>query len=180
MTRRLDAGARGRAQPVRVEPERLRESAARLPSVPLSGGKSMTTPSIESHHATLVPDGRREMFLPTLFGPRLMIIAENTVYTFMERLCPRDYGGGFWNFYEFEGRPLFMAPASTSRFRIESDITGYQGDVSAEAGGIIATLFALSHLSFRHQSDDLGRGFERLRTYSDGHPEASAIFQAID
>lgn len=98
----------------------------------------------------------------------------------MDRLSPRDYGGGFWNFYECDGRPLFMASQSTSRFRIESDITQYRGEVSAEAAGVIATLFTFSHLSFRFESDFLVEGYHRLHAWCDGYPEASEIFQAID
>jgi hypothetical protein len=120
------------------------------------------------------------MFLPTLFGLPLLIIAENSVYTFMQRLSPGDYGGGFWSFYEYGGKPLFLAPTSRPRLRIESDITEYRGEVSAEAAGIIATLFTFSHLSFRYESEFLARGYDRLYTYSTGHPEASEIFQAID
>lgn len=115
-----------------------------------------------------------------MFGLRHLIVAENTVYTFMDRLSPQDYGGGFWNFYECDGKPLFMAPQSTSRFRIESDITQFRGEVSAEAAGVIATLFTFSHLSFRFESDLLVEGYHRLHAWCDGHPEASEIFQAID
>ncbi len=135
---------------------------------------------ITSPTATLVPEQRREMFLPTMFGLRHLIVAENAVYMFMERLSPRDYGGGFWNFYELGGQPLFLAPTSKPRFRIESDITEFRGEVSAEAAGIIATLFTFSHLSFQVESDLLVQGYERLYAYIDGHPEVSAILQAID
>lgn len=78
------------------------------------------------------------------------------------------------------GTPLFMAPQSTSRFRIESDITQFRGEVSAEAAGVIATLFTFSHLSFRFESDLLVEGYHRLHAWCDGHLEASEIFQAID
>ena len=98
----------------------------------------------------------------------------------MKRLSPLDYGGGFWDFYEHEGKPLFLAPQSKSRFWITGEITGFQGEVSAEATGIIATMFAFSHLSFQSQSDLLVAGYERLYAYSADHPEASEIFQAID
>lgn len=141
----------------------------------------MTTSTIMApHRASLVPEGRREMFLPTLFGLPLLIVAENAVYTFMERLSPRDYGGGFWNFYECDGQPLFLAPTSRPRFRIESEITEYHSEVSAEAAGIIATLFTFSHLSFRYESSFLADGYSRLHACLAGHPEASEIFQAID
>jgi hypothetical protein len=129
------------------------------------------------HHC---PQGRRQEFLPTLFGRSLLIVAENAVYSFMGRLSPLDYGGGFWDFYEHEGKPLFLAPKSRSRFRITGWITGFQGEVSAEAAGIIATLFAFSHLSFQDQSEHLSEGYGRLYAYSADHPEAAEIFQAID
>ncbi|MGQ3107473.1 MAG: antirestriction protein, partial [Niveispirillum sp.] len=129
---------------------------------------------------SIVPDDRRAEFLPTLFGRSLVIIGENAVYGLMERLSPLDYRGGFWDFYEQDGKSLFLAPRSTSRFRITGEITGFQGDVSAEAAGVIATLFAFSHLSFQHQSDRLSEGYGCLYAYAADHPEASEIFQAID
>jgi len=140
----------------------------------------MPTHATISPTAILVPEHRREKFLPTMFGLRHLIFCENAVYTFMQRLSPRDYGGGFWNFYELDGQPLFLAPTSKERFLIESDITEFRGEVSAEAAGIIATLFTFSHLSFRFESDLLAQGYERLYGYFAGHPEASAIYQAID
>ena len=140
----------------------------------------MSVSEVTPQTASIVPDERRLEFLPTLFGRSLLLIGENTVYSLMERLSPLDYGGGFWGFYELEGRPLFLAPRSKTRFRITGDITGFQGEVSAEAAGIIATLFAFSQLSFQYQSEHLSEGYDRLYTYSADHPEASEIFQAID
>jgi hypothetical protein len=140
----------------------------------------MSTSEIASQIATVVPEERRLEFLPTLFGRSLLIVAENAVYSMMDRLSPLDYGGGFWDFYEHEGKPLFLAPKSRSRFRITGEITGFQGEVCAEAAGIIATLFAFSHLSFQYPSDYLSDGYGRLYAYSAEHPEAAEIFQAID
>lgn len=140
----------------------------------------MSISEIAPQSATIVPDGHRQEFLPTLFGNGLLIVAENAVYSFMERLSPLDYGGGFWDFYEHEGNPLFLAPRSKTCFRITGEITGFQGEVSAEAAGIIATLFTFSHFSFQYQSERLSEGYGRLYVYSADHPEASEIFQAID
>lgn len=140
----------------------------------------MSISQVRPQTASIVPDESRLDFLPTLFGRSLLMIGENAVYSLMERLSPLDYGGGFWDFYEHEGKPLFLAPRSKSRFRITGEITGFQGEVSAEAAGIIATLFAFSHLSFQHQSDHLSEGYGRLYAYSSDHPEAAEIFQAID
>lgn len=130
--------------------------------------------------ATLVPDEQRQNFLPGLFGLNRLIISENMVYAFMEQLSPLDYGGGYWTFHELDGKPLFLAPTSKPRFRISWEGNGYEGEVSAEAAGIIATMFALSHLSFRFDDDRFGEAYLRLYEYAADHPEAPEIFQAID
>ena len=119
-------------------------------------------------------------FLPRLFGPRLFLIGEHTVFGFMERLSPADYNGGLWDFYALEGEPLYLAPTSRSRFHLSWDGNGYEGEVSADAAGIIATLFAFSHLSFSHDAEALTDGFARLYAYAAEHPEGREIFQAID
>lgn len=140
----------------------------------------MILPPLAPNDATLVPENRRMAFLPRLFGHRLLIIGEHAVFSFMERLSPTDYGGGLWNFYELAGAPLYMAPTSKPRFRLSWEGNGYEGEVSAGAAGIIATLFAFSHLSFRFDSDELADGFARLYAYATDHPEAREILQAID
>ncbi|WP_353430162.1 antirestriction protein [Paracoccus denitrificans] len=73
-----------------------------------------------------------------------------------------------------------MAPTSKPRFRLSWEGNGYEGEVSAGAAGIIATLFAFSHLSFRYDSDELAEGYGRLYDYATDHPEAREIFRAID
>lgn len=140
----------------------------------------MSIPSTAFQTATIVPEHRRMEFLPTMFGRSAMIVGEFAVYNFMERLSPLDYHGGYWEFYEQDRKPLFLAPTSRQRFRITGGITTFQGEVSAEAAGIIATLFAFSHLSFQHRSDLLPEGYARLYAYVAGHPEISEILQAID
>lgn len=130
--------------------------------------------------ATTVSEDDRETFLPTLFGRRHFFVAEPTLYSLMEWLSPKDYGGGFWDFKALNGAPLYMVPPAKDVYRIECDSNGYSGEVSADAAGIIVTLFALSHLSFKFEADIFAIGFNRLRDYADGHPEAAAIYQAID
>ncbi len=72
-----------------------------------------------------------------------------------------------------------MSPNADKRFRIFCETNGYMGEVSAEAAGIIATLFALSHLSFRHEVDQLSEAYMRLYGFAGDHPEAGEIFKAI-
>ena len=134
----------------------------------------------DTPRAVIAHDNARQDFLPVLFRRPLLFVAEHAAYALMERLSPLDYRGGSWDFYEHQGKPLFLAPRSKTRFRITGDITCFQGEVSAEAAGIIVTMFAFSHLSFQFQSEELVKGYERLYAYSADHPEASEIFQAID
>lgn len=140
----------------------------------------MTQIAILPQAATVVPEARRMAFLPALFGPRLMLIGESAVYQFMCWLAPEDYSGGLWRFYERDGQPLFMAPEAEKRFRIICETNGYAGEVSAEAAGIIATLFALSHLPLRHDAEQLTEAYGRLYEFAGDHPEAGEIFAAID
>ena len=104
----------------------------------------MALPELASQSAIRVPDERRMDFLPRLFGRRLLIIGEHTVFRFMEILSPGDYGGGLWDFYERAGQPLYLAPTSKPRCRLFCEGNGFEGEVSSDAAGIIATLFAFS------------------------------------
>lgn len=109
-----------------------------------------------------------------------MLVGERTVYQFMSWLAPEDYAGGMWRFHEQGREPLFMSPETNKRFRISCETNGYRDEVSAEAAGIIATLFALSHLLFRPESDLLADAYLRLYAFAGGHAEAGEIFKAID
>src|SRR3546814_13960579 len=107
--------------------------------------------------ATVVPDVQRSNFLPRLFGQRHFLAGEAQIFDTMRRLSPADYGGEFWEFYERGGEPLYLAPKSQDRLRISWDGNGYEGEVSADAAGIIATLFTLSDLAITHQAQLLGQ-----------------------
>jgi hypothetical protein len=145
-----------------------------------TGGFPMTLTANAAKPATLVPEARRMEFFPGLFGRSLMLVGERTVFQFMSWLSPQDYTGGMWHFHELAGRPLFLSPATENRFRMTCETNGYQGEVSAEAAGLIATLFSLSHLSFQHESHHLADTYVRLYEFAGDHPEAGEIFKAID
>jgi hypothetical protein len=57
---------------------------------------------------------------------------------------------------------------------------GYEGQMSADAAGITACLFALSHLSFRIPNDLISRHYYQLRDFALEHAEATEILAAID
>src|SRR3546814_18802018 len=85
--------------------------------------------------ATVVPDTQRITFLPRLFGEQHFFMAETQLFATMRRLSPADYGGGFWEFYERGGEPLYLAPKSPDRLRLSWDGDGYEGEVRPGAAG---------------------------------------------
>lgn len=134
--------------------------------------------------AKLVPENERESFLPKLFGARMFFHGEPMVYDWMRRLC-KAYTGGFWEFYTVgDGGAGFMVPRMDGPVTVSVETNGYEGDMSAEAAGIVATLFALNHLMFRTTNatatEVLCDRYEQLRAFAAEHGERQAIFRAID
>lgn len=130
--------------------------------------------------ATIVPELQRSTFLPRLFGKPHFFMGEAQLFDIMRQLSPADYHGGLWEFYERAGEPLYLAPKSNEHFRISWPGNGYEGEVSADAAGIIATLFTLSELAITHQDGLLGDAFHRLFEFARCHSEATEILSAID
>lgn len=133
--------------------------------------------------ATMVDEKRRSKFLPHWFTPRHFLRGEGAVYDWLSRLCPA-YDGGYWEFFELSNGGFYMAPRSSATFRLSVDTNGYSGEVSADAAGIIATLFALNGLMWR-----VGPGpdvnllvdrYEALIEFARQHCESEDINRAID
>jgi hypothetical protein len=116
--------------------------------------------------------------LPRHFGAAMLTV-ENAIFAFMRSLCPQ-YSGGHWAFYELSNGGFYMAPQGPNHWAIHVDGNAYDGEMTADAAGITACLFALSHLSFQVQSDRIGEHYHLLRDFAVDHPEAGAIFAAID
>lgn len=125
---------------------------------------------------TKVADKDRLNFLPKHFTPAKMILVESAVYDFMGMLC-EEYGGGFWDFYELSNGGAYMAPQGEGTVRLYSP-NGYSDEVSMETAGIIACLFAYSHLSFKYS--ELGRHYHLLRDYAFSRPDAEPIIRICD
>jgi hypothetical protein len=129
--------------------------------------------------ATLVPEAKRIQFLPRHFGTK-MIVFEDALYTQLQELCA-DYTGGFWNFYNLSNGGCYLAPAQARGYRLIVSGNGFEGNLDAEATGIVVTLFTLSHLSMRFPR--IGRYAERfyqLRDFACEYPDANLILAAID
>jgi Antirestriction protein len=139
---------------------------------------------INAIEATLVADDDRLSFLPKHLG-KLMMRFESLVYSWMSRLSD-DYTGGYWNFYDLSNGGFYLAPSDDKKFQVSSPNSS-QGDVSADAAGIIATLFAINsiigEIAFDQKKDppdNLVDEYYLLRDYAAEHAESRKIFEIID
>jgi Antirestriction protein len=128
--------------------------------------------------ASPVGDSERMDFLPNFFG-RHMMRGEAAVYSWASMLSV-DYQGGTWAFYRLSNGGFYMAPTSPDKFRVECAGNGFNGVLSADATGVVVTLFALCHLAEIVQEDRIIDHYHALREFALDHPEALQIFRAID
>ncbi|MBR8024569.1 antirestriction protein [Burkholderia cenocepacia] len=128
--------------------------------------------------ATIVPDERRMDILPRYFGSH-MIRAEVAVYTAMSSLCA-TYHGGFWDYVELSNGAFYMAPRLSDPLPITCDGNGYGGEMSSDAAGIVATLFALNAMAWSTEDAAFTDLYHRVLAFVPCHAEAREIFAAID
>lgn len=129
-----------------------------------------------------LPQNERMRALPRHFGVRFMMAAESGIYDLMKE-CRAEYRGGYWEFFEVSNGGFYMAPSPLDqKVRMYVAGNGYDGEMSNEAAGITACLMAYSRLSFKFdgKTDAFAEHFHSLRDFTASHPEASAIFAAID
>lgn len=129
---------------------------------------------------TLVADDDRLEFLPKHLGLSLLFRGQNMFMEYMDKLSPKDYGGGFWEFYELSNGGWYTAPRGDDQYRMEWAGNHYEGTMSADAAGITASLFTICELANRSQKDSLIQAYHALREYAVQHAEWEQIGQAID
>lgn len=127
-----------------------------------------------------VPEDQRMAVVARLFGIHFPLKLEPVVYGITERMAA-DYHGGFWGFYTLSNGGFYMAPDEDRVFHVTCD-NMYVGDLSADALGIAACLYAYSHLSF--SDGQFARvcacHYHRLREYMLEHSEVKEILQATE
>lgn len=128
--------------------------------------------------ATLVTEPQRLAFLPHHFGEKVATRIESTVQVWMDSLCPH-YRGGCWDFFALSNGGAFMAPREAGPYEIRVDGNGFDGQVSAEAAGIIACAFALNSLLWQGH-DSLADKHDQLQAYIAWHPDSATIRRALD
>jgi hypothetical protein len=128
---------------------------------------------------TIVPDEARIAFLPSRLQ-RLSVAFENRCYTLLTAQT-REYKGGYWDFFTLSNGGFYMAPASYEEgFSFSVPGNQYQGHMSADAAGIVASLVALNLLLWNWPSKQLNDLFFQLRAFALEHAEEEAILGAID
>lgn len=145
----------------------------------------MTTPDMLSTiTATKVPPSQRPAALPHIYGV-LCTQIESVIFDTAGSIIS-NYKGAYWEFFRLSNGGFYMVPCLGGR-PVTLRVTGnmYEGEMSEEAAGITCCLHAYSHASFaaregsRYQQT-LAEQFHLLRDFALDHPEAAAIFGAID
>ena len=129
----------------------------------------------------LVPEADRMDFVDKLFGINYVLRLEPTVFQFAEHLAAPQYNGGYWEFYSLSNGGFYMAPRSDTVYNVSSD-NGFEGQMTADALGTTACLYALSNSSFSDGgfAETCAEHYHLLREFAHGHTEARSIFAAID
>lgn len=132
--------------------------------------------------AQAVPTVDRLRFLPEMFGTGLMMRAESLLYHQASQLSV-DYTGGYWAFYRLSNGGGYAAPDTAKRFTVYVPGNDFEGEVSADAFGVIVTLFVFGALCWIENEalrEKFNDHYHQLRDFARDHAEAGAIFRAID
>ena len=128
----------------------------------------------------LVPEDQRMAITERLFGLHFPLQFEPVVYGITQRMA-NDYRGGYWNFYTLSNGGFYINLADEKTYQVVCD-NMFEGDLSGDALGIVACLYAYSHLSFAGDAfaHNYADHYHRLREYMMDHPEVRAILGATD
>ncbi|GAB2881129.1 antirestriction protein [Pseudoduganella ginsengisoli] len=127
--------------------------------------------------AAVIPEESRLEALPQAFGLAGLWV-ESMTYGFMRNIDP-TYTGGYWDFFNLSNNGFYMAIQNGKPQRISTP-NGYEAQVSADAAGIIASLYALGNLANRTEKDLFIEKYHQLMDYARTHPERGEILAAVD
>ncbi|MGE9765352.1 antirestriction protein [Pseudomonas sp. PDM20] len=129
--------------------------------------------------AELLVGTSRVSFLPQLFCGGVVRFIEPLTLFWMQALA-QDYNGSEWNYYKLSNGGFYMAPDKHTSLSLQVHGNYFGGTMSADAAGIVATLFALGELAARTEIGRLSDLYHLLRAYACQHPERGQILAAID
>lgn len=135
---------------------------------------------------TKVPTRSRMRFLPNLVAGNMaaMVHFESQVFTMMGKSDP-NYGGGSWDFIEFENGAKAMVLSGDYDRKVEviEQPNYYSGTMSQFALSVAISLCVSSRLSFvtRGQTQkNLVENYHKLREVAGNLPDGVEIFGYID
>jgi hypothetical protein len=140
--------------------------------------KTQSSLNLVTH--TLVPEEQRMEVVDRLFGLRFPLELEPYIFGITDRMAA-SYDGGLWIFHQLSNGGFYMSPDDNCTYHVVCD-NFYQGDLSADALGIVACSTAYSHLSFSGGafSHTYADHYHRLREFMFEHQEVRNIIQATD
>jgi len=127
--------------------------------------------------ATIVAPDRKLDTLPKVFGVRHMMRAESLANAWMRRLC-ETYSGSDWDYYTTSNDGFFMVPQVGEKLRLSWAMT--EGELSAEAAGIAACMYAWQQLCNETEIDAHIELYYALRDFAKEHAESSLIMGLTD
>ena len=128
-----------------------------------------------------VPTHRRTAVTSELFGLNFPMKLEPLIFNLTDHISD-NYAGGYWDFYILSNGGFYMSPRNDEPFNVSCE-NGFEGQLSADAMGIVVCLYAYTHLSFCGQNgfDEIcSEQYHLLREFALDHHESRVIFSAID
>ncbi|MBK9440756.1 MAG: antirestriction protein [Comamonadaceae bacterium] len=115
-----------------------------------------------------------------LFGIKYVLQLEPTVFQFAEQLA-ENYDYGYWEFFMLSNGGFYMALRPDAIYNVSCE-NGFDGQMTADALGIVACLYAYSNLSFGDGefAEACANHYHWLREYAMDHAEMRSILRAID
>lgn len=110
---------------------------------------------------------------------KLDLCLERRIFALM-RWLPDDYAGEYGEYHELSTGGVSTSPVQPERYRIVVTSHGYEGNVRAEAAGIIASLFSHGERWQLHLYVEMAGHFHLRYDYAGDRREAGEVFAAID
>ena len=88
------------------------------------------------------------------------------------------YPGGFWNFYDLSNGCFSIAPELPHPMRLMRPGSFFDGEMSPDVAGGVATLFVLTR--FAGHSPAFAEKYWQIYEYIGSHPEAQKIYAAVE